>query len=134
MTLTEPCFPPDRPPHNYPNPTFSLIVASSFDKHVIIRRADMWRVCREARETTRSHIRANWRRQPSSGWRFGPGTMKLPYANLTAVSNWDHQQIDHRRYLILICICDNHFFFYAAVMQFLTRIILYSLHTTNVFG
>lgn len=41
MMLSEPCFPPDRPPHNYLNPTFGLIVASSFDKHVIIGRADV---------------------------------------------------------------------------------------------
>jgi len=96
MTLTEPCFLPDRPPHNYPNPTFSLIVASSFDKHVIIRRADMRRVCGEARKT-RSHIRANWRRQLSSGWRSD--IVILLYANLTVVSNWD--QTNERIFIIL---------------------------------
>lgn len=39
MVLTEPCFQLDRSPNNYPSSTFSLIVASSFDKHVIIGRA-----------------------------------------------------------------------------------------------
>lgn len=55
MTLTEPCFPPDRPPHNYPNPTFSLIVASSFDKHVIIGRTDI-ATCAEKRKRLRVRV------------------------------------------------------------------------------